>query len=224
MPERGEPFTVDYLFHSLIVLAVLAICLLLANSRRRAKLADHQMELAAKNRKRRERQEAKAASHSHRLPNEKAVVQRELKKVPTPWGWPGSDVGHGAKDGRYLHRIGPGSSLSSLRHWVERLVAEKRTVDDAEYRQMKSEALRSMVEDRYGHTPQATRMKYQKVKPPRLRDPSRPYDQEDNFPSGQTEKIVKKLSQQPGKPEAEQDWRPFRKVSGLENIKKPWGW
>ena len=214
----------DYLFHTLIALGVLAIGLLLVRSRGRAKSAEHQMELAAKNRKRRQRQEAKAATSAPLLPNQKAVMKRELKKVPTPWGWAGSDVRRG--DGRSTTHHGRGldGSYDSLKHWIERLVAEKRTVEDEEYCRRKNDALRSMLEDRFGHAAQPTKMEYNKVKPPRLRDPDRPYDQMDNFPSGRTRDIVGKLSQQPAKPKLGQSGRPGRKVVGLENIKKPWGW
>ena len=214
----------DYLFHSLIALAVLAICLLLVQSRRRAKLADHQMKLAARNRKRRMRQQAKDASGGHRLPNQKTVIKRELKKVPTPWGWPGSEARHGNEPGVGPHWHGSDGAAGSLKHWIEHLVAEKRTVEDARYRQRKQDALRSMLEDRYGRAPKPAEMEYRKVKPPRLQDPERPHDQMDNFPSGRTHAIVGKLSQQPARPKLGQSLRPGRKVAGLENIKKPWGW
>jgi hypothetical protein len=205
---------VDYLFHILIALAVLALCILLVQERSRARLADRQMELAAKNRKRRIRQEAEAANSADRLPNQKAVTKRELKKVPTPWGWAGSSAQWSALGGH----------PTSLRQRIERLRAEKRTVEDEEYRRRNSDALRSMVEDRYGHAPHPTKIKYSKVKPPRLRDPDLPHDQMDNFPSGRTGAIVGKLSQQPGGSQLGNSLGRRRKVAGLENIKKPWGW
>ena len=214
----------DYLFHSLIALAVLAVCLVLVRSRGRARLAHGQMELAEKSQKRRKRQDAKAANGASQLPNQKVVMKRELKKVPTPWGWAGSDVRRGnvrsaASNGNVL-----GGSSGSLTHWIEHLIAEKRTVEDDSYRQRKDAALRSMVEDRFGHAPKPGTMKYSKVKPPRLRDPDRPHDQMDNFPSGKTNAIVGKLSQQPGRPKPGHSLHRGRKVAGLENIKKPWGW
>jgi len=127
----------------------------------------------------------------------------------------GSDVRHG-------HEAGSGAG--SLKGWIDHLIAEKRTIEDDEYRQHNSEALRFMVEDRFGHAAQPTRMKYSKVKPPRLADPNRPHDQMDNFPSGRTDAIVSKLSKQPGKAAGVTRRGPFRKAAGLENIKKPWGW
>jgi hypothetical protein len=215
---------VDFLFYSLILLGVVGILLVLARLPGSSRLASRQMELAEKASKRKKRQAAKQAASNSRLPQQEAVIRRELKKAPIPWGWPGSDVRNGAHHGQAAHGLSPGHAARSLRHWIDHLIEEKRTVDDDEYRQMNAEALRSMVEDRFGRTPQATRITYRKVKPPRLRDPSRPHDQEDNFPSGRTEEIVEKLSRQPGKPKVVQQWRPTRKAAGLENIKKPWGW
>jgi len=215
---------VDYLFHILIALAVLALCILLVQSRSRARLAEGQMELAAKNRKRRNRQEAKTANSAGQLPQQKAVTKRELKKVPTPWGWAGSAVRHGNEPGSGAHWSALAGHPTSLKQWIERLSAEKRTVEDEEYRRRNSDALRSMVEDRYGHAPHPTKMKYSKVKAPRLRDPDRPHDQMDNFPSGRTGAIVGKLSQQPGGSQLGNSLGRRRKVAGLENIKKPWGW
>jgi len=204
---------VDLLFYSLIALAVLAVCLLIARMPGRARLAGRPMELAQRQQKHLEKEKTRAALGD--LPRKKAVLQRELKKVPAPWGWPGSDVRHG-------HEAGSGAG--SLKGWIDHLIAEKRTIEDDEYRQHNSEALRFMVEDRFGHAAQPTRMKYSKVKPPRLADPNRPHDQMDNFPSGRTDAIVSKLSKQPGKAAGVTRRGPFRKAAGLENIKKPWGW
>jgi hypothetical protein len=66
-------------------------------------------------------------------------------------------------------------------------------------------------------------MAYQKVKPPRLRDPSLPHDQMDNFPSGKTEQIVSGLDKQPDKPEDRRE-TPRRKTGSLKDVKTPWGW
>lgn len=203
----------DYLFYSLIALAVLAICLLIARMPGRARLAGRPEDLAERQQKHRAQQDLRSALDE--LPRNRAVLQRDLRKVPTPWGWPGSDLRHGPET--------PGAS-GSLRDWIGHLVAEKRTVEDDEYRLHNSEALRFMMEDRFGQAAQPSRMKYRKVKPPRLADPSRPYDQMDNFPSGRTDAIVSKLSKQPREAAADPSDTPVRKAVGLENIKKPWGW
>ena len=211
-PGRGETFRVDYLVFSLIVLAVLAVVLYLIRLPGEVRLTGRPTELAERAQKRRKQHEARSPVQP--IPVRDTVLQRELKKVPTPWGWPGSD----ARQGRGSHGNG-----SSLKEWMEHLVAEKRTVDD-DYRQLKREALRSMVEDRFGHAARPGEMPYRKVKPPRLQDPNRPPDQMDNFPSGRTNAIVKGLSRTPGKPRMGQSENGHRKTAGLDRIKKPWGW
>jgi len=204
---------VYYLVFSLIMLAVLAVVLYLIRLPGEVRLTGRRTELAERAQERRKQQEA----HSPVLPMpaRKAVLQRELKKVPIPWGWPGSE----ARNGR-----GSNGNGISLKEWIEHLVAEKRTVDDEAYRELKREALRSMVEDRFGHAAKPGEMPYRKVKPPRLQDPDRPPDQMDNFPSGRTDAIVRKLSRQPGVPRVDRSGNGRRKAAGLDQIKKPWGW
>jgi hypothetical protein len=204
---------VDYLAFSLIVLAVLAAVLYLIRLPGEVRLTRRQADLAQRAQERRKQQEARSPEAT--IPFRKSVLQRELKKVPTPWGWPGSDARHGR--GSSGHGI-------SLKEWIEHLVAQKRTVDDEDYRQLKREALRSMVEDRFGHAAKPGEMTYRKVKPPRLQDPGRPPDQMDNFPSGRTDAIVKGLSSQPGRPRIGRYGEGRSKTAGLDRIKKPWGW
>jgi len=137
--------------------------------------------------------------------------------VPTPWGWSGCDVRQGRLRGAL-------NGKGSLRAGLDHLVSEKRTVDDDEYRSRKEASLRALLEDRYGRPASPTEMEYRRVKPPRLRDPGRPYDQEDNFPSGRTERIVAGLRRQPDKPALAQGERAARKAGGLKDVKTPWGW
>lgn len=203
----------DYLVFSLIVLAVLAVCVYLIRLPGEVRLTGRPAELAERAQKRRKQQEASSSVAPIRV--KKVVLQRELKKVPIPWGWPGSDARHG--------RRSHGNGIS-LKQWIEHLVAEKRTVDDEVYCELKREALRSMVEDRFGHAAKPGEMPYRKVKPPRLQDPNRPPDQMDNFPSGRTDAIVRKLSRQPGVPRVDRSGNGRRKAAGLDQIKKPWGW
>ena len=213
-PERGETFRVDYLVFSLIVLAVLAVFVYLIRLPGEVRLTGRPTELAERAQKRRKQHDTDR-SHDAPIPVRKGVLRRELKKVPTPWGWPGSDARPGHRSNG--HGI-------ALKEWMEHLVAEKRTVDDEDYRQMKREALRSMVEDRFGHAARPGEMPYRKVKPPRLQDPNRPPDQMDNFPSGRTDAIVKGLSRTPGKPRIGELENGHRKTASLDRIKKPWGW
>jgi len=204
---------VDYLVFSLIVLAVLAVFLYLVRLPGEVRLTGRQADLAQRAQDRSKQHQFRSSEAA--LPVRKTVLRRELRKVPTPWGWPGSDGRHGG--GSSGHGI-------SLKEWIEHLVAEKRTVDDEGYREQKREALRSMVEDRFGHAVKPGEMAFRKVKPPRLQDPDRPPDQMDNFPSGRTEAIVKGLSSQPGKPRIGRFASGNRKTAGLDRIKKPWGW
>jgi len=171
------------------------------------------MDLAERAREHREQQRDRASLGER--PRRKAVLRRELRKVPTPWGWPGSDARHGA-DSRHAG--------DRLRDWIDHVVAQKRTVEDNDYRLHQSEALRSMIEDRFGHAARPAEMQYSKVKPPRLADPARPHDQMDNFPSGKTDAIVGKLSRHSRKSKVISRANPVRKAAGVENIKKPWGW
>jgi hypothetical protein len=213
-------------FYSVIGLAVLALGLALAKLPGSVRLRSRPEELADRAQARRKRDERKHAGDADRLPQHKMIIQRELKQVPTPWGWPGSEMRHDGGEDAGLHGLDLRHDSSSLKRWIDHLFADKRTVEDDQYRSRREAALRAMVEDRFGRTPQATEVKFQKVKPPRLRDPDRSYDQMDNFPSGRTEAIVTKLSSQPSSAASKIDQKqaPLRKTVGLGDIRKPWGW
>ncbi|MBT8057108.1 MAG: hypothetical protein KJO72_09265 [Gammaproteobacteria bacterium] len=78
----------------------------------------------------------------------------ERLDAPTPWGWPGHQ-GHAParKAAAPSSEEGPSSSpgvSDSLHRWVDRLVSEKRTVEDQEYVLKKDASLRALLEDRYG--------------------------------------------------------------------------
>ncbi len=225
--ERGETFKVEHvLFYSVIGLAILALCLVLASLPGQTRLAGRPEELADRTRERRQREKQKDAGQADRLPQHKMVIQRELKQVPTPWGWPGSELRREDGEDTGLHGLELHHNSSSMKRWIDQLFADKRTVDDDQYRSQRQAAVRAMIEDRFGRSPQATKVKFQKVKPPRLQDPDRPHDQMDNFPSGRTDAIVTKLARQPqpGKPTTAPRQPALRKTVGLWEIKKPWGW
>ena len=225
--ERGETFKVEHMvFYSLIGLAVLALCLVLAKLPGSVRLASQPEELAERTRARRQRDRQKEAGDAKLLPQHKKVLQRELKQVPIPWGWPGSELRRENDEAASLYGPGLNDNNGSLKRWIDHLVADKRTVDDDHFRARREAALRSMVEDRFGHAPQATQVEFQRVKPPRLQDPDRPYDQMDNFPSGRTDTIVKKLARQPqpGRTKKQQERHAVRHTVGLGEIRKPWGW
>jgi hypothetical protein len=78
----------------------------------------------------------------------------ERLAAPTPWGWPGHHDHSPEKRAAppYLESgTRPPQAVSgSLQRWVERLVSEKRTVEDQEYMLKKDASLRALLEDRYG--------------------------------------------------------------------------
>ena len=224
--ERGETFKVEHvLFYSVIGLAVLALCLVLASLPGQTRLAGRPEELADRTRERRQREKQKDAGQADRLPQHKMVIQRELKQVPTPWGWPGS--ANRPADGESNAKLPAGARVSSgvLQRWIDHLMAEKRTVEDQEYRESRHAALRSMIEDRFGRSlPQPQEMAYRKVQPPKLMDPQRPHDQMDNFPSGKAERIVSGLKRQPNATRQAESALVARRKARLGDIKTPWGW
>ena len=219
--EQGATFKVDYFFYCTVVLTLLGIVLFALHLSGRRRLQDRQMKLAERARKRRAQDDQRAKHRTQILPHQQVVLQRQLKGVPTPWGWPGSASQPASREG---HATLPAGSLVSsgvFQRWIDHLVAEKRTVEDQEYRESRHAALRSMVEDRFGRsTPQPQEMAYQKVRPPKLADPTRPHDQMDNFPSGKTEHIVSGLKQQRGATGVPVS----RRKAALGDIKTPWGW
>ncbi|RPH95545.1 MAG: hypothetical protein EHM68_12525 [Lysobacterales bacterium] len=210
----------EYLYYLLAILALLALCLYLVRMPGQLRLTRKPVDLADRGRKHRLRERRKAAQEAagHTgLPHHQTIIKRELKHVPTPWGWPGSDVRQGGLGDRLGGR-------GSLQAWIDHLVSEKRTVDDDVYRSRKDASLRALLEDRYGRPAKPGEVEYRRVKPPLLRDPARPYDQEDNFPSGRTGQILKGLSRQPGKSPPAQSAQGMRKAGGLKDVKTPWGW
>lgn len=116
---------VEYVNYSLIILAMLVTILILVRWPDRA---------------------AKALSNDQR----KAELNRELAKVPIPWGWPNYEkvtAGGGQPEAAKGHAH---SFTESLHHWTNRLVQEKPTVDDEEYQRKKEGSMRTMLEDRHG--------------------------------------------------------------------------
>jgi hypothetical protein len=222
---RGEAFKVEHLlFYSVVGLAVLVLVFVLANLSARNRLTERSQELAERAQARRQREGKGDMGKPDQLPNHKIVLRRELKNVPIPWGWPGGELRRKDSTNKALNGLGPADSTGSMKSWIEHLIAEKRTVEDDDFRSRKQAALRFMIEDRYGRSIQAAEIYFQSVKPPRLRDPDRPHDQMDNFPSGRTDAIASKLSPQPGESKVGIASQPLRKPTALGDIKRPWGW
>lgn len=213
----------EYLFYVLVILSLLALCLYLARLPGQARLDGRQAALAERARKRRQSAEQNSPE-SAALARQRRLLSRDLRNVPTPWGWPGNEVRHsGELNGTVNGNVGNGGA-GPLQQWIERLVSEKRTVDDSAYLMRRDKSLRTMIEDRYGRTAKPGEIAYRQVKTPMLRDPSRPHDQMDNFPSGRTERIVARLEQQPGTPSAPPNTAASRAAAPLKEIKTPWGW
>ena len=225
MLRQGEAFKVEHLlFFSVIGLAVVVLGFVLVNLSAQGRASERSQELAERAQARRQREDKRDSGKSDLSPNHRIVLQRELQRVPTPWGWPGNELRR--KDDANLAPYGLdlANSPGSMKSWIDHLIAEKRTVEDEDFRSRKQAALRSMVEDRYGRSIQAAEMKFHKVKPPRLQDPDRPHDQMDNFPSGRADAIAGKLSPQPGEPKVGVPRQAIRKSRALGDIKQPWGW
>jgi len=209
----------EYVYYVLFILAMMAACLYMMGLPRNYRLSASQVDLADKARKRRSRDKKHLAKIEARRDREfqRRIVMRDLSNVPVPWGWPGN------KSGLVDFESGEGMS-ASLHRWVDHLVREKRTVEDQEFAMKKAASLRALLEDRYGRASNMPQMHYHKVKAPLLRDPGAPHDQMDNFPSGQTARITNRLSRQPVSAGAVTNGPGLRKVSGLQNLRTPWGW
>ena len=212
------------LFYSVIGLAVAVLGFVLVSMSAQDRVSERSQELAERAQARRQRKGTSDAGTSDLLPNHRIVIERELQRVPTPWGWPGSALRRKENADLALNELGPADGAGSMKSWIDRLIAEKRTVEDDDYRTRKQAALRSMVEDRYGRSIHAAEMKFHKVKPPRLQNPDRPHDQMDNFPSGRADAIASKLSPQPGELKTGIARQATRKITALGDIKQPWGW
>lgn len=214
----------EYFYYLMTTLAVLALCLVPFCQARKRRADERKMVLAERARARRQRLEAqKRAEAAAPLPDHHLILQRELSRVPTPWGWPRHDEAGISPDGRPVRTgHGHGRNVSdSLLRWADGLLREKQTIDNGDYRRRREAALRALLEDRYGRQVGATQVPYRKVAAPRLRDPVAPHDQMDNFPSGKTDEIIARIRR------TESGVKTGQQVSArsdLTLVRKPWGW
>ena len=195
----------EYISYILITLGILVSCLLMLRQPRQRRLN-------------------KKLANTPKEAARQQALHRELKPVPTPWGWPGHIVSAAPKshlrpDAQEVHGVS-----ESLYHFVDRLFHEKQTIDEKEHQLRKNAALQALFEERYGKADTMQEVKYKKVVPPRLRDPGEPHDQMDNFPSGKLNGIVARIPRQSAGPANLQKQRPLKRSSGLEEIRTPWGW
>ena len=221
----GVTFEVEYINYILIILGLMALIITMARLQGRNRLANNPMALAevARKRKRKEHKTGEAARVRKPIlasqhPKKSPVIKRQLARVPTPWGWPHHDEdknnGNSERD-----------LSASLHRFADRLIHEKKTVQDQRYLEKRNSSMRALLEDRYGRSSRMPEIQYQKVVAPLLRDPGAPHDQMDNFPSGKAEQLAAKLKGQSGTRAGRA--KPARrdvKRADLKNLKTPWGW
>jgi hypothetical protein len=151
-------------------------------------------------------------------------MQRELGHIPIPWGWPGHQGSASLRGQSSLDAQQADGVPQSISQFVDRLFSEKLTVDSREYLLRKDASLRVMVEDRYGRASTMKEIPYRQVKPPRLRDPSAPHDQMDNFPSGKVDQIAARIPRQPQSSRFVGQQDAMKKTADLHMVRTPWGW
>jgi len=193
---------VEYINYSLFILALLASILILVRMPDRA---------------------AKALSIDQR----KAELNRELAKIPIPWGWPNYvKVTDGGEYPEAANGHAP-SFTESLHHWTNRLVQEKPTVDDAEYQRKKEGCMRTMLEDRYGRSVRLVPVPNTRVTTdPLSAVPATAREQSEIFHHGRVDKIEAKLLRKGQMGEIFHHVRQLKleQQTGLEHLKMPWGW
>jgi hypothetical protein len=211
---------VEYVYYSLIILGLMTCVLVVARFPGQSWLSSDPVALADRARKQKRKEAKLRAKEEQRADSLKRnpVMKRQLSRVPTPWGWPQYDENGDIKSGER-------DFSTSLHRLADKLIHEKKTVQDQEYLDKRNESMRALLEDRYGRSSRMTEMKYRNVRAPVLRDPNSPYDQMDNFPSGKADRIAAKLKSQSGSQQGRP--MPSRKDAqrtDLKNLKKPWGW
>lgn len=227
--EKKERLSkLDYIYYILVTLVILFLCIYLVRIPGSIRLGNDKAALAERARNRRERNKRRGAGKSSLASRHGMLLKRNLKNVPTPWGWPGHDAGFGHDGGTSIAGTPGGPHKNSvsdtLHRWVDHLTVEKRTVEDQEYVLKKAASMRAMMEDRYGRASQMSSINYKKTKAPLLRDPSRPYDQMDNFPSGKGDKIISGLDAQPSSSDQQDLSVSLGRTKALKEVKTPWGW
>lgn len=150
-----------------------------------------------------------------------SVLERELRPVPTPWGWPN----HPAFNGDQTRQTGLTDVMISL---TDHLVRQKKLAETQSTSPRTSGSIRALLEDRYGPVNKHTMgsIEYQPVKRPLLRDPSEPHDQMDNFGSGEAERIrakFKRVVSMQSSPASAAGSNKLRYVE-VKFVKQPWGW
>ena len=145
------------------------------------------------------------------------ILQREFRRVPTPWGWPQPVE---------LNRANARPVLSAaMQSFASRLIRPKELVNRSSDNPHISGSVRALLEDRY--RPVMKSVEYRKVKAPLLRDPSEPFDQMDDFGSRKRKPVRKKMQSQAAMRSGLDKVIPKigqKPKTELKDIKLPWGW
>jgi len=153
-------------------------------------------------------------------PHTRKVMEREIQKVPIPWGWPGHTAS--GADGSELQLS------DSMRLFTDRLIKQKELVNGKALDPRSSRSVRALLEDRYAPVNSASMrsIEYQAVKAPLLRDPSAPIDQMDSFGTRGLKPNPKRMQNQARmKANAVRILKNGRiKSLDIKDIKLPWGW
>jgi hypothetical protein len=166
--------TVEYVNYNLILLATLVALLIWLMLPSRSRSAG-QIRSNSSNSHRRLKKKIMpykdaGQTHAARAGQKKQKSDRDLSKVPTPWGWPQQQK-HDLNGGEPATAMSHSHSVSeSLHHWADMLIREKHTVDDEDYRLKKEVSMRTLMEDRYGRASVKARKK--PVRLPRAARPS----------------------------------------------------
>ena len=215
----------EYVYYILIILGLLGLIIAFAILKGQSRLANNHLSLAEAARKRKQKEQKAREAEGSRKPilasqrhKNSPVIERELASVPTPWGWPNYVEDRNKNKGDL-------DFSGSLSRFADRLIHEKKTVQDQLYLKKRNASMRALLEDRYGRPSEMPEIQYKRVKAPLLRDPGAPHDQMDNFPSGRAEQLATRLKEQSGTGAGRK--RLVRKDVGradLKKLKTPWGW
>ncbi|MEE4217317.1 MAG: hypothetical protein V2I48_06895 [Xanthomonadales bacterium] len=211
----------EYIFYFAAILVAVVLCIYkIASLGRAERLKQSQRSIRKANRLS-GKNRAKSAPGELRKTDE--IRQRELLKVPTPWGWPGNpSPTHFIHAGKPASQ--PGEDPATLHRWVDNLVSPKQTKSDEAYLRRRESSMRALLEDRFVSPKKMTEIEYRETKPPLLRDPSETHDQMDNFPAGRIDRIESGLK---GSPQAEtESSRKIKTIVYEETpaLRSPWGW
>jgi len=209
----------DYISYILIVLGICALIMLLARNNR-------QVDLGRQRKAPTQAVSDRAAKNSKsKLDSAKQALTRETLNIPTPWGWAGSTMKRPGRSLGMASNQGTNGLSDSLHRMIDLMMSEKQTVDNREYLLKKDESMRALLEDRYGRRVVSNEIKFNRVKPPLLRDPNGPVDQMDSFRNGQANAIAQQLRANESEAQRLDKFSgPVRERAYLKEVKKPWGW